>query len=255
MTNAEDKLTIIVRDSGLEATKARVLLTRFTDYFDIAAEWELKAKAIIVTDDTQTGDMQMARAGRLFLKDKRVAIEKTRKSLKEQSLREGKAIDGIANVLKALIVPIEEHLHKQEKFVEIRAKKIEDKRQAEEAQKAEDMRLAAEEAERLDRERIKADNERLRKEANEKDRLMAEERAKADAEKLAAEQKAIDERRIAEDEKRKAEAERIAIEKKAADEKLVSEAEIAKLKREAEEQPTDKGMVTCPECGHQFETK
>jgi hypothetical protein len=41
--------------------------------------------------------------------------------LKEQALREGKAVDGIANVLKALIVPLEEHLDKQERFVEIRA--------------------------------------------------------------------------------------------------------------------------------------
>ncbi len=107
----ETKLEIIVRDSGLDSTKANILLMQFQDYFKMAAEWEVKAKAIVVTDDTQVGDMQMARAGRLFLKEKRVSIEKTRKTLKEQSLREGKAIDGIANILKALIAPIEEHLN------------------------------------------------------------------------------------------------------------------------------------------------
>ena len=83
------------------------MLDNFSDYFKIAAEWEQKAKTIKVVDETQKADMEMARVGRLFLREKRIAIEKKRKELKEQSLREGKAIDGIANVLKAVIVPIE----------------------------------------------------------------------------------------------------------------------------------------------------
>lgn len=101
-----------------------------------------KAKILIVTNETQKTEMEMARTGRLFLREKRIAIEKTRKELKEQALREGKAIDGIANVLKALIVPIEEYLGKQEKFAEIQAEK---KREAE--------RIAAEK--RIEEERIK----------------------------------------------------------------------------------------------------
>jgi len=113
----EDQLSVIVKESGLEKTKAQVLLDNFSRYFQLAADWEKKAKTIVITDASQTAEMQMARTGRLFLRQKRIVIEKTRKDLKEQSLREGKAIDGIANILKALIIPIEEYLEKQEKFV------------------------------------------------------------------------------------------------------------------------------------------
>ena len=134
----ENQLSIIVKESGLEKTKAQVLLDNFSAYFQIAADWEKKAKAIVVSDETQTADMKMARVGRLFLREKRIAIEHTRKELKEQSLREGKAIDGIANVLKALIVPIEEYLDKQERYVEIKAYEEAERKRIEEEKKAEE---------------------------------------------------------------------------------------------------------------------
>jgi len=108
----------------------------------------------VVTKEDQTAEMDMARVGRLFLRDKRIAIEKARKELKEQALREGKAIDGIANVLKALIVPIEEYLGKQERFVEIQD---DIKRQAliaEAEKKAEDERIEAERIQLLHQERV-----------------------------------------------------------------------------------------------------
>jgi hypothetical protein len=76
-----------------------------------------------------------ARTTRLKLKNIRVEVEKTRKDLKEQSLREGKAIDGMANIIKALIIPIEEHLEKQEKFAEIKAAERMAKRHAERIEK------------------------------------------------------------------------------------------------------------------------
>ena len=46
-------------------------LEKFQDYFKIAAEWETKAKTIIVTNDEQKTDMEIARVGRLFLREKR----------------------------------------------------------------------------------------------------------------------------------------------------------------------------------------
>src|SRR3990167_460476 len=121
----ENQLAVIVRESQLEPTKAKYILEKFTEYFDMADEWTIKAKVIVVTKPEQKAEMEMARTGRLFLKEKRVAVEKARKELKEQALREGKAIDGIANVLKALIVPIEEYLEQQERFVEIQKEKKE----------------------------------------------------------------------------------------------------------------------------------
>lgn len=177
---SDNQLQIVVQESGLSPAKAQVILEQFQDYFALAAEWEKKAKEIIVTNASQTADMKIARVGRLLLKDKRVAIEKVRKELKEQALREGKAIDGIANILKALIVPIEEYLDRQEHFVELEAKAEEDARRAEEARKVEEERIAQEQADAMAREAIRLDNERLRKEAEERDKKDAELRSQQD---------------------------------------------------------------------------
>ena len=158
---AENQLAVIVKESGLAPAKAKAILTQFQDYFDIAADWETKAKSIKVTNETQTAEMEMARTGRLFLKEKRIAVEKARKELKEQALREGKAIDGIANVLKALIVPIEDYLEKQEKFVEIREAGRQEAKRLEIEQrmvKEEEERIAKEKAEQA---RIRKENEKL----------------------------------------------------------------------------------------------
>ena len=140
------QLEIIVQESQLDTTKAKFILDKFNNYFDIASEWEIKAKAIVVTDPKQTADMQMARVGRLFLREKRIAIEKTRKELKEQALREGKAIDGISNVLKALIVPIEEHLERQERFIEIQKEAELEQKRLEIERRMEADRIAKEKA-------------------------------------------------------------------------------------------------------------
>ena len=59
----ENQLQVIVKDSGLEKTKAAVILEKFQDYFNIAAEWEKRAKEIKITDVSQVVDMQMATVG------------------------------------------------------------------------------------------------------------------------------------------------------------------------------------------------
>lgn len=257
-----DALVKIVETSGLEKTKADFILEKFQDYFKIASEWETKAKMLAVTSEKQITEMKMAREGRLFLKQKRVDIEKARKDLKEQSLREGKAIDGIANVLKALIEPIEQYLEEQEKFVEIREDKAKEDRKTlrttevqalgldpilydlknmpeenyvaliagqklaiqqkiEAEQKAEQERIEREK----EQERIRLENERLRAEAIEMERIMAEERAKAEAERKATEEKTRKEREIAEAKAKK--------EREEAEKKLLAEKQ-AKAKFEAE---------------------
>jgi len=67
-----------------------------------------------------------AREIRLRLKDIRVSAEKTRKELKEDSLRRGKAIDGIKAVLDYELVPIEKALLEIEDAEEIAEKKRKD---------------------------------------------------------------------------------------------------------------------------------
>lgn len=221
MGTSENQLAVIVKESGLEQTKAAVLLEKFKNYFDLAAEWEKKAKTIVVTKEDQISDMKMARVGRLALREKRIAIESTRKELKEQSLREGRAIDGIANVLKALIVPIEEYLDKQENFVKIKAEQEAELVRLEEEKKAEEDRIAKEKAEAEERERVKAENERLKKEADEREAAR-----KKEQEAAAAREKALKDEMDRKEAEAKAEQERI---QKEADEKA------AALKKEAEE--------------------
>lgn len=207
----------LVAESGLETTKAQFILAQFQDYFKIASEWGEMAKTIIVTSTDQVNDMQMAREGRLFLKEKRIAIEKARKDLKEQSLREGKAIDGIANVLKSLITPIEEYLNHQEHFVEyeeakrvaalVETRKIEfagaginselynlaimtdgdfngilKSKRRQVADEAEALRRADEEriARELEGKRAREENDRLRAEMAEKERIAREEHEAAE---------------------------------------------------------------------------
>lgn len=88
----------------------------FAQAFDQAESWRQKAMSIKVTDITQTGDMKLARVARLELKNIRVAAEKVRKKLKEESLLMGRAIDGTNAILLAAIVPLEKHLEDQENF-------------------------------------------------------------------------------------------------------------------------------------------
>ena len=114
-----NELVRVIETSGLDKTKAQVLLDKFTGYFEIASEWERKTKELIVNDISQVTEMKMAREARLFLSKKRIDIEKTRKALKEDSLREGQTIDAIAKILKNLIEPIENELEKKERFAEI----------------------------------------------------------------------------------------------------------------------------------------
>jgi len=286
----KNQLQILVEKSELDSTKAAVLLERFQDYFKIAAEWETRAKTIVVTDAGQTADMKMARVGRLELREKRIAIEKTRKELKEQSLREGKAIDGIANVLKALIVPIEDYLGEQEKFTEIQAQKEVARLVAEAEAKAEAERLAKEQAECEEQERISKENERLKREAAKKEKArlaleakveaervakekaLADERAKVEAERIAREKiyaeerakakekarlerekvesAARAEREKAEKEQRRLQAEKDAAEKAARDERKKAEAE--KKAREREEAERKAAEVECPYCHKRF---
>ena len=271
----ENQLQVIVKESGLEATKAKVILEKFQDYFEIAAEWEKKAKALVVTNENQKAEMEMARTGRLFLREKRIAIENVRKELKEQALREGKAIDGIANVLKALIVPIEEYLEHQEKFVEIQEEKKREVLKLEMEKRIEAEQIAKELAYAKELEEKRIENEKLKKEAEirekkmseerkKQEKILAEERAKADAEKKALEEKARKEREAKEkefakerakaDAERKEAEEKVRIAKEKEKEKL--EKEHAKLEAERKEklrlENLLKAQVECPFCHKKF---
>lgn len=183
----DGKLRTVIDQAGLEGTKAQVLLDKFSASFKLAAEWEIKARSIVVTDISQTAEMKMARAGRLFIREHRLEIEGTRKALKEESLREGRAIDGIANVLKGVFGPIEEYLDRQEHFAqrleEEAAEAARLEMRARLAAQAEEDRVAREKAEAARQEKIRKENAKLRKEALERDKILEQERLEREAER------------------------------------------------------------------------
>jgi hypothetical protein len=117
------EITKLLDNSLIEKSKSDYIVEKFSEFTTIATEWNEKANAIVITDESQKDLMLQAKEGRLLLKAKRIEIEKTRKSLKEQSLNEGRLIDGIAKTLTALVEPAEKHLELQERFAEIQEQK------------------------------------------------------------------------------------------------------------------------------------
>lgn len=114
----ENQIVTIIKESGVVETQADIIQSNFNTYFEQAKEWEKKARAIVITSVDQVEEMKQAREARLFLKNIRCDAKNKHDELKEGSLRYGKAVDGVFNVLKALIEPTEEYLEHQEKFVE-----------------------------------------------------------------------------------------------------------------------------------------
>jgi hypothetical protein len=254
--------TEVIQKADLASDTINTLTSSFQGFFEEAREWVTKAKAIEVTDLSQTDKIAEAREMRLKLRKIRTGSEKIRKQLKEDSLRMGRAIDGMHNVLKAIVEPCEAHLKEQEDFI---ARMADQRREEIAAERREQLLPFAEvcdpesfplgtmnedefktllagaearqkqlveakeqaEKERIEREKKEAEEkERHRKEAEEA-RAKAEAaeaaRAKAEAEKAEAEAKAAEERRQLEE---KAEAER-----KKAEAKLQEEREKAARER------------------------
>lgn len=231
-----DKLTAIVKVSGLTGDKAEIILAQFRDFHNIAAEWEKRAQLIKVTNASQTDDMALAKTGRLLLRAKRNSIEKTRKFLKEDYIKGGRAVDQVANFLKELIAPTEKYLEAQEKWIEIEAKKMVEAAERSLIEKAEKERIAFDDRTRREAiakqnayqeemNRKQVENEKLRQEAREREKEIQKERQ-------AARKKAFD---IQEAERKKREE----IERKAGKERKKLEVKIQK-------------KHTCPNCGHKF---
>lgn len=117
----QNELITEVQKSTVEPTTASMLIESFNPLFQQAKIWKEKAEQLIVTDENQIDKMNDARDARLALKKIRVEADHLRKKLKEDSLRYGKAVQGVYNVIEFLISPIEKHLEEQERFVEIKA--------------------------------------------------------------------------------------------------------------------------------------
>ena len=126
-TIAISDLTKAVQESNLPTSKAEALEAAFMPFFKQAAQHCETAFSIKVTNIGQTATMGEARQERLALREIRIAKEKVRKQVKEDALREGKAIDKIANFLDSVIEPMEKYLLDQEEY----GKRLQEKVQAE----------------------------------------------------------------------------------------------------------------------------
>jgi len=95
----------------------------FINFIQEAENIKKKAEAIIITSLDQIEEMALARELRLRVKGVRCEVEKQRKAKKENIILAGKAIDGFANIVKALTVPVEKYLQEQEDFPMIQEEK------------------------------------------------------------------------------------------------------------------------------------
>lgn len=228
----DKQLVEIIEVSQLPQTKTELILNQFKGFFEQAKKFESKAKSIVVKNIDQIAEMNEAREIRLQIKEIRINTERVRKELKEQSKREGQAIDGIANVIKALVVPIEEYLESQEKFAENlekeRIEKLYEDRLNEISKYTDDVDLYN--FRELDGDQFNKLLSVLKKTHEEKlsaEKKVEEERIKAEKEKEAEQQRI----RI-ENEKLKKEAE--AKEKELAKEREAKEKELAEERKKAE---------------------
>lgn len=102
----------------VEPTLARTLAENFANIVQDAERWTAEAKAIKVTSADDKSGMKTARALRLKIREIRCQAENKRKELKEGILVQGRAIDGINNVIVGLCQPAEKHLQDQEDYAE-----------------------------------------------------------------------------------------------------------------------------------------
>jgi len=237
--------------NGLEEQTKQTIIARFVQFMEQIAEWEVKAKTLVVTDVTQVDLMKQAREGRLIVKNIRVGADHVRKDLKEDSLNYGRAVQGVYNAIEQRLSPIEDHLMKQEKFAEYaerdRLNALRMARQEELNDFQEYVPLSLDLATLTEEEYVKfrdmvhlqhaeaqqriADAERTRKEA--------EEAAEKERERLAKENAALIEKQkkmmAAQREAARIAAEKLAEERRIAAAELAKEREAARIEREKAE--------------------
>lgn len=108
----------LAKKNQLSAETADELLKSYQPFFAEITSLLDQASRVEVTDATQVTMIRHARELRLKLREQRVAADKVREQLKAESLRRGKAIDGVFALLKFKVEPIEERLLAAEQFAE-----------------------------------------------------------------------------------------------------------------------------------------
>ncbi len=125
----------LITKAKLDATRTGLVLNAFRAAYVLAAKWQEKASAIVVKDENDTEAIAEAKELHRIVRDERINVENKRKAIKEPALRECQLIDGVANVYKDLLKPIESHLLAQAQFIENLEKERKEKVAAERATK------------------------------------------------------------------------------------------------------------------------
>jgi len=109
---------LILTQNNFELQLAQDLLKTFQPFLVTAQKWQKVVETLVITDASQTKEIELAKRARLEVTKSRIALEKSRKALKENLLRDGRVIDGFSNVCKQIIEPLEKQLLEKEEFVE-----------------------------------------------------------------------------------------------------------------------------------------
>lgn len=119
----QKKITNAIAKIDVSAEKKYALQMQFNDYISIVDDWQKNANLITVKDETDVESIQLAKEGLTFVKKKKTELEKLRKALKENSLREGQLIDLLARTFRESLEGIEEVLIPKADFIKIKEEK------------------------------------------------------------------------------------------------------------------------------------
>ena len=224
----EERLAVILKESGADQNMAEYFLSNFQEAFRQVAEWERRAKEIVVRDEFDTEAMEKAGEGAKTLQKIRISIEKARVEKKAYYLNGGRLVDHVAGVLTELCKPLEIDLQKKWKFIENKRKEAEEARRKEINRQLQEEYIAKCRAEEEEKEHLRIENEKLRKAAEDREKEIAEENRKKNAAILAERAKAAE------------------IERKAREDKEAAAAKQRELELRLAK------SVTCPFCQKQF---
>ncbi len=234
-----------IENSGLSIQKSEILSSKFSSIINVIEDWKIKSSELIINDESQTAEIMTAKEGYKYIKNIRIDIEKTRKALKDDSLKEGRAIDSVAKLLTDEISPLEVELEQKAKFIEIQEEQRRNARTKERLERASyfgfalpDIGMIVEMSDEMYNsylEGLKSESEKreLAFQASEKIRIEAEQ--KAESERL--EKERIEAERI---ELQRIENERLKIEAEKREAEIAEERKLAEIERQKQENETRK---------------
>lgn len=105
-------------------TERLMLQESFNEFEAIALDWSKRVASFQIKDENDTEGVEKANQALKLVASKRIALEKKRKELKEDSLNYGRAIDSVAKRISEMFQPIETDLKSKADFIKnIQAKK------------------------------------------------------------------------------------------------------------------------------------